>query len=240
ANLEYYDEEFIVEPYLQGIETLPAVNSLDELKKTSIISKKSTLQKDSFIIAIGGDHSISIPIINSLSDDVSIIIFDAHPDMFHSWNNSTENHRCVAQRASSKHKVLIAGIRSMDKDEEEIIKNNSNVSIIKMHEFFIDDFKSKLNNLANKVYISIDVDAFDSSLIRNTGTPEPGGLSWNEMINLLKIIFSEKQVIGADIVEFAPNKNDPGTRAEAYCLAKLCHKIMAMKAKYNKLASTNP
>jgi agmatinase len=220
-NLEYYDEEFLNQPFINGIETLETTTEYDKIK----------IEPNNFFpIAIGGDHSISIPLIQDLNEDVSIIIFDSHPDMFHSWNNSQKNHRCVAQRASDRHKVLIIGVRSMDKDEEDIIKSNDNVEIIKKHKFNLDILRKQLEKLEKKVYISIDVDVFDCSFIRNTGTPEPGGFFWDDIIEALKIIFSEKEVVGSDIVEFAPEIN---FRAEAYSLAKLCHKLMAMKMKYN-------
>jgi len=99
-----------------------------------------------------------------------------------------------------------------------LINNSKDVSL--------DIIKSKLKNLKRKVYISIDVDVFDPSFIRNTGTPEPGGFLWNQLLELLEIIFQEKKIIGVDVVEFAPISN---YRSEAYSLAKLVHKLMIFK-----------
>jgi agmatinase len=100
--------------------------------------------------------------------------------------------------------------------------------MIKAREFDLRVLKEKLDKLRKKAYVSIDADVFDLSVVRNTGTPEPGGLSWQQVVDALKLIFSEKEVIGADIVEFAPNTC---FEAEAYSLAKLAHKMMGMKRK---------
>jgi agmatinase len=223
--LEYYDDEFNQEPFLKGIYTYSPIKRFEDI---CINNNKG------FTIALGGDHSCSIPIIKQLDNDVSIIIFDAHPDMFHSWNNSQYNHRCTSQRASDKHKLLILGARSMDKDEYDIIKCNKNVAMIKSYEYNKEKLKNELKKLKNKIYISIDIDVFDCSFIRNTGTPEPGGFFWQDIIEMLKIIFQNKDVISADIMEFSPNsKNILEARSEAYSLAKLCYKLMALKIYYN-------
>ncbi|TKJ17174.1 agmatinase [Candidatus Woesearchaeota archaeon B3_Woes] len=212
-HLEYYDEQFDNEPFAKGIKTIK--------------NKKEVNSK--FTISLGGDHSITIGVVKDLEKkykDFSVIILDAHPDMFHSWNNSQYNHRCVSQRISENHNILQIGIRSMDIDEKEIIDSKKNINIIKAYDFNKEKLKQELKKLKNKVYISIDVDVFDISFIRNTGTPEPGGFSWNQVIEILEEIFKNKEVIGADINEFAPRYN---FKAEAFSLAKLAYKIMALK-----------
>ena len=232
-HLEYYDEQFDNQPFLKGINTLESLKLNQETPEQAIniISEQVEKIKDKFLISLGGDHSITIGTVKGIKDkDFDVIILDAHPDMFHSWNNSQFNHRCTSQRISENHKILQIGIRSMDKDEKEIINNNNNVNIIKKHNFSIEKLSEELDKLKHKVHISIDVDAFDISVIKNTGTPEPGGFAWNQLIDILKTIFKNKQVIAADIVEFAPNNN---FKAEAYSLAKLTYKIMAMKEKFN-------
>ncbi len=222
-HLEYYDEQFDCEPFTKGIETLPTItpSKPEELLNIEL--------PDKFTISLGGDHAVTIGTIKSLRkkhDDFSVIILDAHSDFFHSWNDSQYNHRCVAQRSAEENKTLVVGVRSMDIDEKDLIENNDNINIIKAYHYNKELLKQEIKKLSNKVYISIDVDVFDPSFIRNTGTPEPGGFLWNDVIDMLKIIFENKQVIGADIVEFAPNTN---FEAEAFALAKLTYKIIAMK-----------
>jgi len=209
-QLEYYDEEFDQEPFLKGIKITDSFTG------------------EQFPIFLGGDHSITIEAVKEVEShhDFSVIVLDAHPDCFHSWNGSQNNHRCVAQRVSEKHDTLIVGVRSMDKDEVEVITNNENIDVIKAYDYNEVSLKEKISKLKDKVYISIDVDVFDPSFIRQTGTPEPGGFFWNEVMEILKIIYKEKNVIGADIVEFAPKEDE---HVESYCIAKLAHKLMALK-----------
>ena len=222
-HLEYYDEQFDAEPFLKGIQTLPPVKP----KKPEDLLEIAV--PDKFTITLGGDHAVTIGVLKSLEkkyDDFSVIILDAHSDFFSSWNDSQYNHRCVSQRAVEKHKTLLLGVRSMDIDEKELIEKNENVSIIKAYDFDLEKLKQELAKMSENVYISIDVDAFDTSFIKNTGTPEPGGFFWNQVIDILKVIFEQKKVIGADIVEFAPKQN---FEAEAFSLAKLSHKIFSLR-----------
>lgn len=233
-QLEYYDEQFDNEPYKKGIHLLQNLTANSPEEITEKISKEVSKYKDKFIISLGGDHSVSIGIVKGLEnvyDDFSVIIFDAHPDLFYSWNNSRLNHRCTSFHISSNHSTALVGIRSMDKDELEIVKNN-NIHLIYSHENVKEKLSAILSKLKNKVYISIDVDCFDPSFVRNTGTPEPGGFFWKEFIGLLEIIFKNKTVIGADIVEFSPNEN---FESESYSLAKLIYKIISMKEMREKI-----
>jgi len=225
-HLEYYDEQFDSEPFEKGIHTLESLKLNDMEPETAINTISSEIGKHDgkFVISLGGDHAVTIGC--AKDKKCSVIILDAHPDMFYSWNGSGHNHRCVAQKLSKNHKVLSVGIRAMDKDEKDVIDENSNVNIIKAYEFTKEKLLLELEKLEDDVYVSIDVDCFDPSFIRNTGTPEPGGFFWNDVIDMLKVIFEKKNVIGADIVEFAPNIN---FESEAFSLAKLCYKIIALK-----------
>ena len=225
-QLEYYDEQFQIEPFLEGIKQLEPIKATEPEEMIKQVSKTVAENQGKFIIGIGGDHSVTIGLTKKLPEDVSIIILDAHPDLFYSWNGSHYNHRCVAQRLVGKHQILEIGISSMDIDEEKIIENNSQINLIKAHNYHKEVLITELKKLSNQIYLSIDIDAFN--FITNTGTPEPGGLDWNQIIEILKTIFETKKVIGADVVEFAPENN---FRAEAYFLAKLIYKIMSLKSK---------
>jgi agmatinase len=233
-HLEYYDDQFDCEPFEEGILTLPELQLINNTPEEMVGLVKTKIQQNNnkFIISLGGDHAVTIGIVKGLErihEEFSVIQFDAHADLRDSWNNSSLNHACVAKQISKNHGLLQIGIRSMDFDERNTINNDENIHLISAYDFNQEQIIKLLPKLKDKVYITIDVDVFDPSIIRNTGTPEPGGLTWNNIINSLKIIFKNKQVIGADIVEFAPNNN---ADSEAYTLAKLAYKIMALK--YNQ------
>ncbi|MBD3248508.1 agmatinase [Candidatus Woesearchaeota archaeon] len=232
GHLEYYDEQFGNEAFEKGIFTFDAVEA--ENGKDMVSKIKKNFPSNNFVLSLGGDHSVTMGCVRALErrkKDFSVIILDAHADFFDSWNNSQYNHRCVAKNIAGKHKVLSIGVRSMDVDEAELIKENENMNIIKAYEFSFEKLKQGLDNLGENVYISIDADVFDISFIKNTGTPEPGGFLWDKVIGILKTIFEDKNVISADIVEFAPVEN---FRAEAFSLAKLGYKVMSMKKAYAK------
>jgi len=233
-HLEYYDDQFDCEPFLQGIKLLDQLELNDKNPKEMVseISKTIENQKGKFMISLGGDHAVTIGIVKGLEkdhQDFSIIQFDAHADFRDSWNGSSLNHACVSRQISKKHELLNIGVRSMDIDEKKLIEKEKNVHLIPTYNFSLEKIEKILPKLKNKVYITIDIDSLDPSFIRNTGTPEPGGLTWNNLIESLKLIFRNKEVIGADIVEFSP-KHD--FEPEAYALAKLTYKIMVMQQTY--------
>ena len=234
-HLEYYDDQFDCEPFERGIHLLD-VMELSELEPEEMVKRvrgKVAGEKGKFIIGLGGDHAVTFGMVKGLEEryeKFSVIQFDAHTDFRDSWNGSSLNHACVARQMSKNHSMLLIGIRSMDIDEKKLIDKEDNVHIVKSYNLSDKKINDVLEKLEENVFISIDVDVFDPSFIRNTGTPEPGGISWNQLVDCLKLVFENKRVIGADIVEFAPKNN---SEAESYALAKLVYKIMAMKVFYS-------
>ncbi len=234
-HLEYYDEQFDCEPFIEGIQEQKPLNTqiLNSAKPEEAIAAISDAVKglgDTFVLSLGGDHAITIGTVKGLEEkhkDFSVLILDAHSDFRYSRGNQY-NHACVARRIVNNHKVGIIGVRAQDVDEAKEAKENENVQILKAHEYDEKGVDKILEFLGDKVYLSIDVDVFDPSFIRNTGTPEPGGLSWDVVIGILEQVFSTKNVIAADIVEFAPHGEEHNYRAEAYTLAKLAYKLMAL------------
>jgi agmatinase len=254
-QLEYYDTQFENEPFENGIflnKTLElSENTPPQMVETvSKQVKELTKENNKFLISLGGDHSVTIGIVKGLgvsnasptsttNQDFDIIQFDAHADLRDSWTSQL-NHACVAKQLVKNHSILQIGIRSQDVDEANFVKqtkedNHENqVCQIQAHEENkITLLKNHLKQLKHKIYLTIDIDVFDPSLFPSTGTPEPGGLFWQEIIKLIQIIFEEKQIIAADIVEFAPKENTP-FQGQSYSLAKLTYKLMSMKNKFNK------
>lgn len=227
-NLEYYDVPTNSEPVHKGIFTLPILDLVDKDPEEAIIAIKEKVNefKDKFLIIIGGDHSVGIGALPE--GNYSTLQFDAHPDLFYSWNNSKFNHRCFGHYANDSSNGLVqVGIRSMDVDEVSIIKEK-NICVISPEDLnndFEKSCKKVLDNLKEEVFISLDVDVFDPSFIRNTGTPEPGGLSWYQVLDIIKAVFKNKKVIGFQLCEFAPIAN---YEAEAYALAKLIYHVIGL------------
>ena len=227
-HLEYYEDQFNNEPFTKGIKLLPELklNSTPE-EMVKQVSEIVANQKG-FLISLGGDHAVTFGAVKGFKEDFSVIVFDAHSDFRQEWNGSELNHACVAKQLSKNHDLALIGIRSQDIEEHNEIKNNPNIHQLNAYDFSLEKLKEILPKLKEKVYISIDVDVFDPSFLKNTGTPEPGGLQWNQLISSLEEIFKQKQVIGADIVEFAPKEN---FRTEAYSLARLVYKLFSLKFK---------
>ena len=237
-NLEYYDEQFKAEPFLDGIRTLPDITpgKVGEESAVRFIEQKvSGLNlRGKFPVFLGGDHSVTIGVVRALEktySDFGFLVLDAHSDLRESWNGSRFNHACTTRRVMEKHPCLIVGLRSQDSDEAELL--NGNVRAIRKYEFSKQLLKKQLDWLPARIYVSVDVDVFDPSFVRGTGTPEPGGFFWDEVIDIFKEVF-RKDVIASDIVEFAPVGSLTDRNAEAFSMAKLAYKMFAMKSTIGK------
>jgi len=252
ANVDYFDLELNYEPYLSGIYTEDIFSLKDKDFTTvspKIVNYLSSLKltKDKFPIILGSDHSNTIPVISVFEniygkDDFGIIVLDTHPDCYQSWGKDTWWQACTTREIAKKHKTMILGVRTMDFYENEFLKSkdNKNISIIKMQDFldskstFYDLSKNKmflngLKALPKNIFLSIDIDVLDPSVIRNTAALEPGGMNYNQLLSLLRVIFKEKNVIGADVVEFTPTGPEDYYFPESYTLAKLVYKFIGYK-----------
>ena len=203
--------------------------ALDQISKVN----KSLLKKKIFPLVLGGEHSITPGCIEPFTkkfDKVYIVHFDAHADLRQSYNGNKFSHasairRCLDFKNTS---ILSIGIRNISHSEKKFLDRNSR----RVKVFWAKDKnKWNLNNLIKfiknkKVYITFDVDCFDLSLMPATGTPEPGGLFWNETLNILKLVSKEANVVGADINELSPIKGFPGYN---FLVAKLAYKIISYK-----------
>lgn len=240
-NLEYYDTENQNEPYQKGIFTNPIIkipkkqnDAIEEIKKLVL-----SIPSDKIPILIGGDHSITIGIIKGIEEKenknekrkFSIIMLDAHADLRDEWNDDENNHACVAKKISKNHKLLQVGIRSQDYYESIEAKENPNITQIIKNKFTQKEFKKQIKKLEKNIYLTIDLDVIDPSLIRNVGTPEPDGLNWDELISIIEEITKTKSIMGIDVVEFSP-RND--YEIEAYFVAKFIYKIISTIEKNQK------
>lgn len=230
ANMELFDIETKSEVYKIGIHTAsadPEFGSPEQMVGVTRNRVQQFLQKEKFVVTIGGEHSVSIgPILAHAENfgDVSILQLDAHADLREEYEGSKFNHACVMARAREKAEVVQVGIRSISEVEEVQEKRN----MFYAHEMHRHPgWKNKvLSRLKKKVYITIDLDYFDPSIMPSTGTPEPGGFLWYESLEFLKEVFKRKDVVGFDIVELCPNQNN---KAPDFMAAKLLYQLLGYK-----------
>lgn len=238
-SLELYDDELGCEPYSVGIHTLSELESnVDPAELVEDLSGvcAGLLDQGKFIITLGGEHSITYGTVKAHKDkfgEFSVLNIDAHCDLRDTYEGTKYNHACVMRRILEEGiNVTEVGIRSYSLEEAEFIKGREDVKIIHARE--ISENKEQkwvegvLSTLLPKVYISIDTDAFDPSIVPGTGTPEPGGLDWYQVIRLIREVFRSREVIGLDIVELAPIAGITGPDVLA---AKLAYKAIGYKFK---------
>ena len=230
-NMELYDIETQTEVYQNGVHILPPLSNFDtpeSMFKEVYNTTKSLLEKDKFLTFFGGEHSISIGIIKAFYEkfqNLSVLHIDAHADLRPSYLGSAFNHACALHDASKNCNLVQVGIRSMDSSEEE---HMNRFKVYFAEEMYGNHnwINESINQLTDKVYITLDLDAFDPSIMPSTGTPEPGGILWNDMIQYLNAVFKSKNVVGFDIVELAPID---GLHAPNFLAAKLYYKMLSYK-----------
>ena len=235
-NMELYDIETDTEVYEKGVHILPAITesaSPESVYKKVYQETQMLLASDKFLTFFGGEHSISIGIIKAFYEkhpDITIVQLDAHADLRKAYLGSPYNHACALHDANEHANVIQVGIRSMDSCEKQYLKKEKC--------FFAQDIVGKqewmdraIAQMSDKVYITIDLDVFDPSIMPATGTPEPGGMDWYGVLTFLKAIFKSKNVLGFDLVELAPIK---GNKAPEFLAAKLYYKMLSYKFKYSE------
>lgn len=229
VNMELYDIETKSEPYKNGVFLADPVseNSSPEAMTESVYqTTKSYLEKDKLVTLFGGEHSISIGAIRAFYEkfeDLTVIQIDAHSDLRQEYHGSKCNHACALAEAQKHTNLIQIGIRSMDTEELPYLDKKK---VFFAHDIFNRNnwVKDVLKLTTKNVYITIDLDAFDPSIVPSTGTPEPGGLTWYQVMKLLKRIFKRTNVVGWDINELCPN---PNAKASDFLAAKLYYRMLA-------------
>lgn len=231
ANMEIYDIETDSEVYKQGVFILDPIteNSTPEkVFETVYKNTKELLESNKFLTFFGGEHSISIGLIKAhyeKFENLTVLQLDAHTDLRPEYLGSPYNHACAVYDASKNTNLIQVGIRSMDKSEMEHLNREKCYFAEEIHGQ-TDWMQKSINQMTNDVYLTIDLDAFDPAIMPATGTPEPGGLFWNDTIKYLRMVFEQKNVVGLDIVELAPIK---GNSAPNFLAAKLYYKLLSYK-----------
>ncbi len=230
-NMELYDIETKSEVYKNGIYLADAVteNSSPEKMVDAVHEiTKSYITKNKFVTLFGGEHSVSIGTIRAFNEcfnNLTVVQIDAHADLRKEYEGSSCNHACAVYEASQNTNLIQVGIRSMDAIETTIIDTDK---VFFAHELAEDDYwmENAIDLMTNNVFLTIDLDAFDPSIMPSTGTPEPGGLLWYETLDFFKKIFEQKNVVGFDIVELCPNEKE---KSSDFLAAKLYYKMLSYK-----------
>ena len=232
--VEYYDEELQCEPFRKvGIATIDPIDfndSVDSDAMDLIASNTGKIINDGkFVFSLGAEHTVTFGLVKahqSRYKNLSVLQIDAHSDLRNSYQGNKWSHASVMARVNELDlKISQVGIRAQCREEAELINASTNINTVYSYQLRNDQSwqKEAIDHLSENVYITIDADGFDPSVIPHVGTPEPDGLLWNETLELLKNVIKTKNVVGVDIVEVAPV--DDYTLSE-YTLAKLAYKII--------------
>ncbi|UCE46996.1 MAG: agmatinase [Phycisphaerales bacterium] len=231
VNMELYDIETDSEVYKRGIFTEEAIGgqiTTKEMIDSVHDMVRYYLEQDKFTVIVGGEHSVSIGSIKAHAeryDKLTVLQLDAHADLRQEYNGSKYNHACVMARAKELCPIVQVGVRSMSAGEKELADKSRMFLADDIHDntYWIEKV---ISELSDNVYVTIDLDVFDPSIVPSTGTPEPGGLLWYEVLTFLKTVSENKNVVGFDVVELCPDGNN---RAPDFLAAKLIYKLLSYK-----------
>jgi agmatinase len=229
--LEFYDLELDREIYKVGISTLPQVEPLlsspqDMIDRVYQVVE-GLIQKEKFVVLLGGEHSLSLGAVRAFKKafpGLSVLQLDAHADLRDEYLGTKYSQACVMRRIFELCPISQVGVRSLSWEEKQFLKQN------KLTPFYMSDLASNtapldqiVDSLSEDVYVTIDVDVLDPSIMSAVGTPEPDGMSWRQILDIIESVALHKHVVGFDLMEFCPGEG-PGSCA--FLLAKLAYKLI--------------
>jgi len=231
CNMELYDEELRKETFRAGIHTTDPLEA--DARGPEYMIEKVRLEVLRIVesgkvpVMLGGEHSISLGAVQAAREiypSLSVLQLDAHADLRDTYEGSPFSHACVARRISEICPLVQVGVRSMSADEAVFMEKSDIITItprdVSENGRWI---KKVCDNLSNDVYVSVDLDAFDPSIMPATGTPEPGGVYWKDVVRLIREVADNCKIRGIDVVELCPI---PGMVAPDFTAAKLAYRIM--------------
>jgi agmatinase len=231
VNLEFYDVETSSEAHLTGINTIPPVLEKETPQKlvNAVYDRTLSLLTDKkFPVIIGGNHTVSIGAIKAFSEyfkNLTILQLDAHADLRQVYEGSEFNHACAMARAREYAPIVQVGIRSMSAEELPFAEKDR---IFFSHELYYDKtlYEKAIDKLTENVYITIDLDVFDPSLMPSTGTPEPGGPPYYELLHFMRDVMKTRNVVGFDLVELCPSVTN---KSPDFIAAKIIYQLLSYK-----------
>ncbi len=232
-NVELFDEELHWDASGAGIHTLgalePVASGPEGMMPLIGQALAALFHAGKLPVMIGGDHSVTIGAFEALKqswEEVSILQFDAHADLRDSYQGSPFSHACVMARAAESFACMQVGLRSWSEEEDEALSAAGErvLTAADVHRDLEGACDRLLSVLGDPVYVTFDLDCLDPSIMPATGTPEPGGLSWQAATHLLRAVAQERHVVGFDIVELCPI---PGLVAPDFLAARLTYKMIS-------------
>ncbi|MBI3326129.1 MAG: agmatinase [Nitrospinae bacterium] len=238
-NMELYDEELDDEVYQVGIHTLREVET-EASGPEAMVNRiaevaRELLRHGKFVVGLGGEHTVSVGLIRAFAErypGLSVLQFDAHADLRDTYHGTPFSHACVMRRAAELVPVVQVGIRSLSREEAEFVKQG------KTRVFYAPQVLGSpalataiANALTEQVYITVCLDAFDPSIMPAVGTPEPGGLGWYDVLNIVRRVAETRHILGFDVVELFPI---PGHVAPDFLAAKLVYKLLGYRFRLGK------
>jgi agmatinase len=228
--MEIYDEEIGGETAEIGIHTLPAIDAgreVEEMIPALEQEARELLKTGKFLCMLGGEHSISAPVVRAFREKypkLSVLQIDAHADLRDSYEGTPDSHACAMRRVLEACPAVQVGIRSLSSEEALAIPRlPTRVFYAKDITGRTDWIDSAVGALTEDVYLTIDIDGLDPSLVPSTGTPEPGGLMWYETLALIRTLAAKRNVVGMDLVELC---RSPVSAAPSFLAAKLIYKTL--------------
>ena len=233
CQVELFDEETLVDfEQAPRVHTAPPIRADGELTKTlSAIRESVSSFSGRFVLVLGGEHTLTYGVVQGLIDDparLTIVHLDAHADLAEELEGQFWSHGTVMRRLWEQGcRIVQAGVRSLSRAEHEFARSAERLSTYYAHQMDSrwEELMEELLGLQGPVFLSIDVDGLDPSVIPSTGTPQPDGLSWRDTMDIIHTLCrSQCDLLGADIVEFIPSPNPPGCDIVA---ARLAQKVLA-------------
>ncbi len=226
GHIDLYDYVMDVDASTYGIKTLrPEITNLESI--TGFAKKLRSERPDSLLGFVGGEHSITPALIEGCCPEgAGIVWIDAHADLRRTFKGRADNHACAGYNSVRFGPMVQIGVRTLEREEADFIKSTNR---IRHFATWSGDAREAIKNLPENVYLTVDADGFSPEVVRAVGTPEPGGLSWEDVIDVVSVLFEEKNVVAFDTVELCPVEDDV---ASTYVIAKLIYKIISYHARY--------
>lgn len=233
GDMELYDLALERETYLIGIHTLPEVAPQSDSPGAMIERVESIVREllndGKFVVTIGGEHTLAVAPIRAYASrypDLTVLALDAHADMRPVYLDSEYNHACTLRRALECAPVVHVGLRSASREEHQYLRA-AKVPFYPAHQYrrLGDGPGEVVQHLSEHVYVTIDLDAFDPAQMAGVGTPEPGGLFWEDVVGLLERVATERRIVGFDVTEHAPDYGNP---SDSYLAAKLIYRVLGL------------